>query len=114
MTMATDERANDDTILACDLTAMDDAQRERYRALRDRLEADVREVRELDDGYAFRCSSSAEMLLTLAEYVSLERLCCPFLDFALEVGRAGGDAWLKMTGPAGAKQVLQAEMGARP
>jgi hypothetical protein len=82
--------------------------------LRDRLRADVRGVRELDDGYAFRHSSTADILLALAEYVSLERLCCPFFDFAIEVGRAGGEAWLRITGPAGAKRVLEAAMGGRP
>ena len=53
------------------------------------------------------------MLVALAEYVSLERLCCPFFDFAIEVGRGGGEVWLRMTGPEGAKGVLEAAMGDR-
>jgi hypothetical protein len=29
------------------------------------------------------------MLLTLAEFVTLERLCCPSFNFKIEVGREG-------------------------
>ena len=62
--------------LACDVTVMDTEQRERYRALRRRLSKDLHEVRELEDGYAFRHSSEADVLMAMAEYVTLERLCC--------------------------------------
>jgi hypothetical protein len=97
--------------ISCDFTAMDDEQRERYRALRRRLGDDFQEARELEDGYAFRHSSEADVLVALAEYVSLERLCCPFFDFAIEVGREGGEVWLRMTGPEGAKGILEAAVG---
>ena len=97
--------------LACDFTAMDTEQRERYRALRRRLSEDLHEARELEDGYAFRHSSEAEVLIALAEYVTLERLCCPFFDFAIEVGRDRGEVWLKITGEQEAKRILQAAQG---
>ena len=97
--------------LACDFAVMDTEQRERYRALRRRLGEDFHEARELDDGYAFRHSSDAKVLIALAEYVTLERLCCPFFDFAIEVGRDGGDVWLKMTGGQEVKRILQAAQG---
>jgi hypothetical protein len=99
--------------LACDFTAMDDEQRERYRALRRRLADDFQEARELEHGYAFRHSSEADVLVALAEYVSLERLCCPFFDFAIEVGHERDEVWLRMTGPEGAKEILEAAMGGR-
>jgi hypothetical protein len=94
--------------IACDFTMMETEQRERYRALRPQLSKDLHEVRELEDGYAFRHSSEAEVLIALAEYVALERLCCPFFDFAIEVGRDGGEVWLKMTGGQEVKRILQA------
>src|SRR5215208_3191184 len=97
--------------LACDFTAMDTEQRRRYRALRRRLSEDLHEARELEHGYAFRHSSEAEMLIAMAEYITLERLCCPFFDFAIEVGRDGGEVWLKMTGGQEAKRILQAAQG---
>lgn len=97
-------------LLACDLGAMDSGQWGRYRELRRLLGEDAMEARELEDGYAFRYSPGAEILLALAEYVSLERLCCPFFDFAIEVGRGGGWVWLRITGSEGAKSVLEAAM----
>jgi hypothetical protein len=98
-----------ETAIACDFTAMDDGQREWYLALRRRLGEDFHEARELEDGYAFRHSPGEGVLVALAEYVSLERLCCPCFDFAIEVGR--GEVWLRMTGPEGAKEILEAAMG---
>jgi len=98
--------------IACDFTMMETEQRERYRALRHQLSKDLHEVRELEDGYAFRHSSEADVLMAMAEYVTLERLCCPFFDFAVEVGRDGGEVWLKMTGGQEAKRILQAAQGA--
>ncbi|MCA1728106.1 MAG: hypothetical protein LC751_01440 [Actinobacteria bacterium] len=97
--------------VACDFTAMDTEQSEWYRALWRLLGDEFHEVRELENGYAFRHSSEASVLLALAEYVSLERLCCPFFDFAIEVGRGGGEVWLRMTGGDGAKGVLEAALG---
>ena len=103
-------RATGEPLLACDLGAMDAGQWGRYRELRRLLGEDVMGARELEDGYAFRHSPGAEVLLALAEYVSLERLCCPFFDFAIEVGRGGDGVWLRMTGPEGAKGILEAAM----
>jgi hypothetical protein len=100
-------KSKDEPAVACDFAAMDEEQRARYGVLRHRLEEDFREARELEDGYAFRHSSEEGMLVALAEYVSLERLCCPFFDFAIEVGRGGGEVWLRMTGPDGAKGALK-------
>lgn len=106
-------RTDSEPALACPVGAMDAEQRERYRELRRLLGEDFLEACELDTGYAFRHSPRADVLVALAEYVSLERLCCPFFDFAIEVGHGGGDVWLKMTGPEGAKGILQAAMGDR-
>jgi hypothetical protein len=97
--------------VACDFTAIDTEQSERYRALRRLLGDDFHEVWELENGHAFRHSSEASVLLALAEYVSLERLCCPFFDFAIEMGRGGGEVWLRMTGGDGAKGILEAALG---
>jgi len=46
-----------------------------------------------------------------AEFITLERLCCPFLTLALEVERERGPLWLKLTGREGVKPFLRAELG---
>ncbi len=96
--------------VACDLSSLDADQDQRRRGLQERLRVDVREVRELEDGYAFRHSADASTLLQLVEFAALERLCCPFFDFAVEIGRNGGPVWFRITGDEGAKRVLQAHL----
>ena len=98
--------------VVCDRSALTAEQRERHQGLDRRLRADVREVVELEDGYAFRHSPDGAVLLAVAEFVALERLCCPFLEFKITVGRDGGAVWLRMRGAGQAKGVLEAEMGA--
>jgi hypothetical protein len=86
---------------ACNWTAVTAAQQERQRALYRQLRADVEEVVELEDGYAFRHSPDRAVLLTIAEFVANERLCCPLFEFGLTVERDGGPVWLRMTGGGG-------------
>jgi hypothetical protein len=97
--------------LACNLVALTAEQRERQRALIGLLRADVKEVRELEDGYAFGHTPDRSVLLAMAEFVANERLCCPFFEFGLTVERDGGPVWLRITGEGEAKRLLEAEMG---
>ena len=52
------------------------------------------------------------MLLKVAEFISLEKLCCPFSGFIVEVEPEGGDAWLHLTGREGEKPFIQADIAA--
>ena len=97
--------------IACDLTAMDAEQRERHRTLSGQFQASVQEIRELADGYAFRLPADASMVLMAAEFITLDRLCCPFFTFVLEVEPESGPIWLRLTGREGVKGFLQAELG---
>jgi hypothetical protein len=45
-------------------------------------------------------------LLAVARWIVDERRCCPFFTFAIEREPAPGALWLRITGPEGAKQVL--------
>ena len=96
--------------LACEPSALTDEQWERHRELYWRLRADVEEVRELEDGYAFRHSADGDVLLAIAQFVANERMCCPFFEFEISVGRGGGPVWLRMSGEGEAKRVLESEM----
>ncbi|HYY57815.1 MAG TPA: hypothetical protein VE842_10825 [Pyrinomonadaceae bacterium] len=98
--------------LACDMTALSAAQRERQQVLMKQFHASVQETQGLGDGYAFRLEADAETILRAAEFITIERLCCPFLNFELEVGPAGSPVWLRLTGRAGVKQFIEAEFGA--
>jgi hypothetical protein len=97
--------------VACSWSALTAVQQERQRALYRQLRADVEEVVELEDGYAFRHSPDRAVLLAMAEFVANERLCCPFFEFRITVERGDGPVWLRMTGAGEAKHLLQAETG---
>ena len=91
----------------------DSDRKERYETLTGEFVGWVEEMKELDDGYAFRVSSESASIVKLAEWVSLERLCCAFFKFALEVEPGGGPVWLSLTGGPGVKEFLRSEISAR-
>jgi len=98
---------------ACHMDALSPDERERSRLLREELVAEAREVVDVGNGYRF--SYPGEAFLKTAEWVALERRCCPFLDFAIE-WREGNDALvvLSITGRDGVKDFLRAEMPELP
>lgn len=96
--------------VVCDLGQLDGAERARQQTTLEALRASVRAVEERPEGYAFTFASDAATLARLAEFIALESRCCGFLDFRLEV-KAGSDiAVLSLTGGAGAKEFIEAEM----
>ena len=98
--------------VACNWAALTVEQQVRQRSLHRQLSADVEEVRELADGYAFRHSPDRAVLLAIAEFVANERLCCPFFEFGITVERGGGPVWFRITGEGEAKRVLEMSVGA--
>jgi hypothetical protein len=100
-----DMHVNDDLPLACDLGALDDATRAAHLESARRLLGDgAAEVQELPDGYMFRYG--AEQYAQIAQFITNERLCCPFFAFTLEVTPDQGPLWLRLTGGAGVKDFL--------
>lgn len=97
------------TTYACNMNALTRTERaahtERSRLLLGRVE----KRRELPGGYAFRLPAGT--LVDAAEWVSLERRCCPFFAFAIECAGERGPVWLSVTGGAGIKPFIRAEFG---
>jgi hypothetical protein len=96
---------------ACDMTAIAPEQRGAHLATIEKLFGSVKELRELSNGYAFQLPNQSDLLLLVAEFVALERLCCPFFGFSIEVESEGGAVWLSLTGRAGVKPFIMAEIG---
>jgi hypothetical protein len=96
---------------ACSLTALTAEQRKRHAELRKTLGESVKEIQELPDGYAFRLPDDTKTILSAAEFISYEKLCCPFFKFNLEIESDGKPVWLKLTGREGVKQFLKTEFG---
>ena len=96
---------------ACDMTAIAADQRDAHLATINKLFRSVQNVRELPNGYRVRLPNESDVLLTAAKFIALERLCCPFFDFSLEIEREGGAVWLSLTGREGVKPFIMAEIG---
>ena len=96
---------------ACDMTAIAPEQRGAHIATIKKLFGSVQSSRELPDGYAFELSNDSDVLLTAAGFIALERLCCPFFGFELQVEREGGSVWLSLKGRDGVKPFIIAEIG---
>jgi hypothetical protein len=71
-----------------------------------RLLASSIERSELSDGWALRLPNDDDTFLAVAHWTVAERRCCPFFTFVLEREPIAGALWLRITGPHGAKLVL--------
>lgn len=96
--------------IACNVEAFSPAQRECWEELGGRWRLGVQERRELPDGYALRIQSDAGAVMAAAEWMTLDRLCCPFLTYTLEIERQDGPVWLRLTGRPGVKEFMRRAM----
>jgi hypothetical protein len=95
--------------LACVPAAIPATQRKAHFELaRDLVTTRALERLSLPEGYGFRFDPSA--FDDVARFVTNERKCCPFLTFEVQVAAQSGAVWLRMTGPAGTREVLDAEL----
>ena len=96
--------------LTCNLGAISAAERPRYSHLKSCVRAAMRDRRELPDGYSYSLDSAKITLSEVSEWITLERLCCPFL--ALDLHTTGDASRLNMRGPDGSKAILEKEFPA--
>lgn len=100
--------------IACVPSALTKEERNRSAELRGELSKKIVETREEKDGYSFRYPADKTTLALVGEWMTYERLCCPFLTFTLEWRRGKGQPWLRISGPEGTKGFLAAEMPELP
>lgn len=81
--------------------------RQRQETVLRQIRAEVQEVKELNNGYAFRFVAVDKQLDQLWQLINLERKCCPFLQFRLTIEPGNGPVWLEITGANEAKSFLQ-------
>ena len=99
-----------DAPLACRIDVLDGEQRKRHAALLSELAAAATAVEELPDGVSVRFPMRPYLFLRLAEWMDLERACCPFLDFGLAFENRVPTMRLDLRGPDGVKEFLRAEL----
>jgi len=104
--------AKDEAPLVCNLKAISAEDRPIYKGLKQRLQAAVIRQSEVPDGYTYLLDSKKASLPEVAQWITMERLCCPFLTFRLDVER-NGDTSLTLRGPEGVKAILREEFPQR-
>lgn len=67
-------------------------------------------IDELKTGYAVRFPLEVPLFLDLAEFVTYERHCCPFLHFSLELAPDAEEVRLRLTGSGDVKEFLSTEL----
>jgi hypothetical protein len=97
------------TVIACNLKAIEAEQRPRYHSLMTRVRAAIRERNSCEDGYAYELDSADITLPEMAEWMSMERRCCPFLKIQLSAAGNQEGRVLTLTGPKGVKALLEIE-----
>lgn len=96
------------TALACNLNAIPADRRGDHEARARRIITGILAAEPLDDGYRFRLSPTLWDDLTV--WVVLERLCCPFFNFRLDLPHDGA-LYLSLTGGDGVKAFIASEFG---
>jgi hypothetical protein len=90
------------------------AQRESYIQTTELVQS-VQDVQEVSNGYEFMFPNESDLILKIAEFISNEQLCCPFLKFSLNIVSNNEPIALSLTGPFGTQEFLRAEFdGAIP
>jgi len=90
---------------ACNLDAIPADALSRYHNLRQRLQKAIVHRTEEPDGYSFRLSGEKVRLTEVAEWMEMERRCCPFLTLQISVSGEPG-CTLRLAGPGGVKPIL--------
>jgi hypothetical protein len=111
MCAAADKEAK--PVFACNLKAISAAERPRYNELVKRIRGAIRNRSEISEGYAFKLDSKSVTLPEAAEWIVMERLCCPFLTLKLSATGNQTDWTLTLTGPEGVKPLIVAEFPTR-
>jgi hypothetical protein len=89
------------TNLACNLGAHTPEQRVRHRELLSGILAKKLESHEQANGYTIHLPAETGWIAELAEYIGLERLCCPGLRLGLTCEANNGPLVLEISGADG-------------
>ena len=100
---------NPDTPLVCNMDVFTSAQREAHIQTTTELIQARQSVQEVKNGYEFTFPNETEFITKIAEFISNERLCCPFLKFTLNILSNREPLSLSLTGPIGTQEFLRAE-----
>jgi hypothetical protein len=98
---------NSDIPLVCNMGVFTPDQRETHVLITTKLIQSIQSVQEVENGYEFTFPNNTKFILSIAEFISNERLCCPFIKFTLTVVSISDQLSLSLTGPVGTQEFLR-------
>src|SRR4028118_294223 len=102
------EIVNDNCAVACQLP--DEAFKERKATIASTIVSKAILAEEIENGYQFSFSYSEQMLIELAEFINVERQCCPFINFHLVLSNNSNNIVLLLTGAEGTSEFIKYEL----
>lgn len=99
-------------VFACRLGALTTQERAQQKELTATLKRATARVTEDAEGYTFHYAASLGPSTVMA-WVEIERKCCPFLRFTLEMPQEGGPTRLRVWGVKGVKAFVAAELNVK-
>ena len=102
---------NPDISLACNMDVFTPVQRESHIQVTTELIEVVQSIKAVENGYMLTFPNETEYISKIAEFISNERLCCPFLEFNLHILSNYEPVSLSLTGPVGTQEFLRLEFG---
>lgn len=103
------EKTQKESPFYCIRAALNPEQLHRKEELGKLIRSSRLNTRELADGYEFELAKDSSIVQAAAEWAAMERLCCPFFDIELRLGRENGPFVLRLTGREGVKQFIHSE-----
>ena len=100
---------NSDSALVCNMGVFTPVQRDAHIQSTVQLIQTVQSIQEIENGYEFAFPNETDLIFKIAEFISNERLCCPFLKFTLHVNSNSEPVSLSLVGPVGSQEFLRAE-----
>ena len=100
---------NQNIPIACNMNVFTPLERESHIQTATQLFQSVQQIHEIEQGYEFIFPGESTTLIKLAEFISKERLCCPFLEFNIQLTPNYGTTSLLLTGPEGTQDFLREE-----
>ena len=97
-------------VFKCDLKALQPEERKRHDQLTRELRSAAVRRRGIPNGYAFQMDPAKLSITDAAEWIALERKCCPFFDYRIDLLSEENVLWFTLTGPDGVKKFVEMEV----
>lgn len=99
-----------ETPCACNLHVFDKEEKKRHAELMHKLDEATLGTVELADGFEFRLDPRDVEITDVAEWITYERLCCPFFNFEVELQSGNNALSLRLRGGDKVKEFLRPDV----